>query len=193
MARESKETFFLGICTGKLKLEHLLDLYSCRLSIMREESWVLSMKSRLWIFTNILLSCRTLKTQHILNGDVLSLMACLSISGYLSYVSYEEMHAMYSRTLPDISVSARSNAVIMWFNTVIAWCNYSCPALLCVKQYSYRAMCAIHRTMYHSYRMMRVIYRVMWPTSCTMCSSPILKQTAHHSLLPSIVTCAAHS
>ena len=27
---------FFGICTGKLKLEHLLD-YSCRLSIMREE------------------------------------------------------------------------------------------------------------------------------------------------------------
>ena len=55
MARELKETFFFGMCTGKLKLEHLLDLYSCRLSIMREESWVLSMKSRLWIFTNILL------------------------------------------------------------------------------------------------------------------------------------------
>ena len=28
-------------------------------------------------------SCRTLKTQHISNGDVLSLIACLSISGLL--------------------------------------------------------------------------------------------------------------
>ena len=27
---------FFGICTAKLKLEHLLD-YSCRLSILREE------------------------------------------------------------------------------------------------------------------------------------------------------------
>jgi len=32
-----------------------------------------------------------------------------------------------------------------------------------------------HCLMYHSYLTMRVIYHVMWPTSCTMWSSPILK------------------
>ena len=44
----------------------------------------------------------------------------------------------------------------------------------------YRAMCATLCVMYQCYCAMRVIYPAMWPISCTMWSSPILKQMAYH-------------
>ena len=88
-------------------------------------------------------------------------------------------------------------SAIARYNSAIAQCHCSYRAMyhsyrvMCTNHraicHSNRAMCHSCRAMYHSYRVMRVIYCamwVMWPTSCTMRSSPILKQTAYHRGVP---------
>ena len=111
-------------------------------------------------------------------------LEAMQLSRDLCNSSRDVTQLSHDATADILHCFAWNNAVISRCNSVIAQCDCSYPALLGVKQCSYRAMyramCAIHRMMYHSYRAMRVIYCAMWPTSCTMWSSPILKQMAHH-------------